>query len=552
MSTNIVFSSEDSVEVQFEQRICPEVNAQVSAFAQLFHEFTLEIEQIEEIVPSYCSVTVYFDSRNCSRYSIRDIALEILERMDGVGEDSISLLEKKSRLVKIPVCYEGDDFAPDLSDIAEYAGLSESEVVQIHSASEYLIYMLGFLPGFPYLGGLDKRLCVPRLETPRARIPAGSVAIGGSQTGLYPVDSPGGWRIIGRTPLRVFDTSRNPSFLYKAGDKIKFEPISRAEFDNFDEAKWLKVNFGNGSESASPAQKKPRFVCTGGAEILGGGVLTTVQDLGRKGFQKYGIGESGAMDISSFLFANKLVGNIGNAACLETTLCGPEIKFTTDCLFAITGAKLEAILNGKPVLMNGAIKAKAGDVLKCGFASGGLRSYIAFRGGILAPPVFGSLSTNLKSKMGGYEGRSLAAGDEIAFGNACLDREIKEEYINLDKKAQDCGIVLLECVAGAQFDFFTEETVKKFSAAVYTVSPESDRMGIRFSGESLECGKTDIVSDAVPFGSVQITTKGLPVVMSADRQTTGGYAKIAAVTRNSMDVLAQAVPGTQVQFVFIK
>lgn len=553
MNSKIVFSSEDSIEVQFEQRICPEVNAQVSVFAQIFREFTLEIAEIEEIVPAYCSVTVYFDSRSCSPEMIRNIALEVLEKTEERLAKNDGGIINSGHLVRIPVCYEGDDFAPDLRSIAEYTGLAEDKIVTLHSSPEYLVYMLGFLPGFPYLGGLDERLKVPRLETPRTRIPAGSIAIGGEQTGVYPVDSPGGWRILGRTPLKVFDALRTPAFLYKAGDRIKFDPISREEFDGFDEEKWLNENAGSlvqGEESIVSNHQKPRFVCAGGAKILDGGVLTTVQDLGRKGFQKYGIGESGAMDKGSFILANELAGNPINAACLEATLCGPEIQFTTDCTFALTGAKYDATLSGKSVPMNTAVAAHAGDVLKCGFASGGLRSYIAFRGGILVPPVFASASTNLKSRMGGYEGRKLEAGDEIAFGYVFCNKRDKEEMANcLARNCGKDGVLLLECVPGAQFDFFPADAVKKFTSTFYTISPESDRMGIRLLGESLECGKTDIISDAIPFGSVQITSSGLPVVMASDRQTTGGYAKIAAVTKKSMDELAQALPGTKVQFI---
>lgn len=554
MNGKIVFSSEDSIEVQFEQRICPEVNAQVSVFARIFREFTLEIAEIEEIVPAYCSVTVYFDSRNCSPEMIRNIALEVLEKSEERLADNDGGIIDSGRLVRIPVCYEGDDFAPDLRSIADYACLPEDEVVSLHSAPEYLVYMLGFLPGFPYLGGLDERLKAPRLEIPRTRIPAGSIAIGGEQTGIYPVDSPGGWRILGRTPLKVFDAHRSLAFLYKAGDRIKFEPISREEFESFDEEKWLNENargLAQGEESTASGKQKPRFVCVGGARVFDGGVLTTVQDLGRKGFQKYGIGESGAMDKGSFILANELVGNPINAACLEATLCGPEIQFTTDCTFALTGAKYDATLSGKPVPMNTAVAAHTEDVLKCGFASGGLRSYIAFRGGILVPPVFASASTNLKSNMGGYEGRKLAAGDEIAFGDVSCNKRNKEERLScLAQSCEKNGVFFLESVPGAQFDFFTEETVRRFVSTVYTISPESDRMGIRLLGESLECGRTDIISDAIPFGSVQITSAGLPVVMAADRQTTGGYAKIAAVTKRSMDKLAQALPGTKVQFIF--
>lgn len=541
----IIFSSEDSLLVEFEQKICEEVNAKVSLFAQLFEQCALEMPEVIEVVPTYCSVTIYFDEENCNKNSIKNMACSVLEKMDC---EENSQKNEHSKTVKIPVCYEDQEFAPDLADVAENANLTQDEVIKIHREKEYLIYMLGFLPGFAYLGGLDKRLETPRLTTPRTKINAGSVAIGGSQTGLYPVDSPGGWRIIGRTPLRVFDPEREPAFLYSAGDRIKFEPIKREEFESFNEDEWL-VKSGFKSEVADRNTKKlPRFVCTGGIKILDGGMQTTVQDLGRKGFEKYGIGESGAMDKKSFVLANSLVGNTKSAACLETTLKGPELSFSTDCVFAITGATFNVELDGTGVPMNCAVKAMAGSVLKCGFAGGGLRSYIAFRGGVVVPLVFNSSSTNVKSKMGGYLGRKLNSGDEIALGDNFSDSNFVKE--NSIKEEQPQELLEINVVKGAQFDFFSEESVTNFIQNIYTVSPESDRMGIRFIGQSLNCGKTDIISDAIPFGAVQITSAGLPVVMAADRQTTGGYAKIAAVTKESMNKLAQAVPGTKVKFIF--
>lgn len=551
VDAKIVQASEDSLQIQFEQKICPEVNSRISAFVKTFEYIAKDIAGVLEIVPTYCSVSIYFDEAICQISLLKDLAQKALQKSEEEKTESTD----SARTITIPVCYEDQEFAPDLEKVALHAKLSKEEVIKLHSSSDYLIYMMGFLPGFPYLGGMNPRLETPRLETPRTKIPAGSVAIGGAQTGLYPVESPGGWNIIGRTPLRLFDVKRKPFFLYEAGDKISFLPITREEFENFDESLWLAQVAGKSEASIETyddaSDSKEVYECGGGIKILEPGLLTSIQDSGITGFQKYGIGQSGAMDQISFALANQICGNEKNAACLETTLAGPSIRFVTACDFAITGAVFEnATLYGMRIEMNKKISAKAGSLLSCGFASKGLRSYIAFSGGLLVPKVFGSSSTNLKSKIGGYMGRKLLADDQLAIGMNKKNPLLVPDNKSTEGFTENKDVLLLDCIKSSQFDFFQEKIVKKFTDSIYTVSAESDRMGIRFTGPGLECGKTDIISDAIPFGAVQITSAGLPVVMAADRQTTGGYAKIACVTKASMCRLAQALPGTKVRFNF--
>ncbi len=175
-----------------------------------------------ESVPAFCSVTVYFDPFKTSRERLEKAICRIIA-------DYKPSADNCGRLFRIPVCYEGE-LSPDMESVCAHTGLSRDEVIKLHTSPEYLIYMLGFLPGFAYLGGLDKRLETPRLETPRTLIPEGSVGIGGKQTGIYPLASPGGWRLIGRTPVKVYSPHRDEPILYRAGDRIKFYPITYDEF----------------------------------------------------------------------------------------------------------------------------------------------------------------------------------------------------------------------------------------------------------------------------------------------------------------------------------
>lgn len=180
------------------------------------------VKGIVETVPTFRSLLVTYDPSAVGFEKLKKI-------LEGIPADDSTEEKEERRVIEIPVCY-GGEFGEDLPAVAAHTGLTEEEVIEIHSSREYNIYMLGFLPGFPYLGGLDKRLHTPRLQNPRTRIPAGSVGIGGEQTGVYPLDSPGGWRLIGRTPLKLYDPDREEPFLYQSGDYIRFVPITREEY----------------------------------------------------------------------------------------------------------------------------------------------------------------------------------------------------------------------------------------------------------------------------------------------------------------------------------
>ncbi len=221
----ILTAGDSSLLVEFGKEISPDINRRIAATIQLMRE--QNIEGVVDVIPAFCSLLINYDPR-VIRYE------QMKKRIEGLVSVDVRTGEQIKKIYEIPVLY-GGEYGPDLPHIAEHAGLSQEEVIQIHSSTDYLIYMLGFLPGFCYLGGLDERIHTPRLANPRIKIPAGSVGIGGSQTGIYPLDSPGGWQLMGMTPVKTYDPNREVPILVQAGEYIRFVPIDEAEYKRIQE-----------------------------------------------------------------------------------------------------------------------------------------------------------------------------------------------------------------------------------------------------------------------------------------------------------------------------
>lgn len=215
-------AGEQGLVVEFGSVINAEVNTRVHQITQLIK--TKLAGEIIEVVPTYRSLLIYFDPLLIKRS-------DLIQHIESLLSEVSGFVEQKSQgmIVSIPVCY-GGEYGPDLEFVASYNGLTVEEVIHIHTATPYLVYMIGFTPGFPYLGGMSDRIATPRLKQPRTEIPAGSVGIAGSQTGLYPIQSPGGWRLIGRTPIRAFNPESPKPFLFEAGNYLQFVSISAEEY----------------------------------------------------------------------------------------------------------------------------------------------------------------------------------------------------------------------------------------------------------------------------------------------------------------------------------
>ncbi len=284
-----------------------------------------------------------------------------------------------------------------------------------------------------------------------------------------------------------------------------------------------------------------------GIYIQNPGFLTSVQDRGRFGLQKDGVSPSGAMDLHSMRLANLLLDNDMDEAVLETTFMGPEILFTETNFFAVTGAPMKLTLNGREVPMYTALYGPAGSVLQCGGVSTGCRSCIAFGGGLEVLETAGSKSTLLRNAIGGWNGRKLQAGDKIGFAAPV---EFLENY-DIRHVPQKIGgkEIQLRVIGGPQEERFTQTGLEAFYETTYEVSQECDRMGYRLEGEKIE-HKTDgnIISDGIALGAVQVPTSGLPIIMLSERQSMGGYTKIANVISVDLPLIAQSVPGTRIRF----
>lgn len=282
--------------------------------------------------------------------------------------------------------------------------------------------------------------------------------------------------------------------------------------------------------------------------VLQGGMLTTIQDRGRVGYQQYGIPTSGAMDEYSYELANALVGNPRGEAVLEITYMGPILQFEEDVVLAITGANLSPMVDGLPLSMYESHRMKAGSTLSFGRVMEGVRAYVAFGGELDVPVISGSKSTFVKSKIGGYEGRALKAGDALSLKInplATSGKVLSERFIpRFDKSVE------IRALLGPQDEYFTEKGIQSFfNEKGYLLSKHVDRMGIRLEGEAIEHKDgADIVSDATVLGNVQVPSDGLPIILMADRQTTGGYTKIATVIREDIAKLAQLGPGDRIIF----
>lgn len=474
-----------------------------------------------ELVPGYASILVMYDETVTSfQTSVRTLQ----EAWDRAAEAAIT---DESHTVTIDVVY-GDTFGEDLTKVAEYTGLSVDEVITLHASAEYTVGAVGFSPGFTYLIGLPEVLSVPRRPSPRLRVPSGSVGIGGNQTGVYALESAGGWNLIGRSPTTLFDPSADDPVRLKLGDTVRFRPISNSSFP--------------GAGEVTPCGDGP-------VEIVAPGMHTSLQDLGRFGYGRSGFATDGAADRSALVAANRLVGNPDGVAGLECTLQGPHLRFHRRLRFGITGADLGARLNGRPVRPGRTFETMPGDELTFRRDPGahGARAYISVAAGFDVPLVLGSASTNLTAQIGGWQGWLLMAGDRLDIGQ----QHLAESPILIEPVSTTTNPTVkpYRVIPGPQRDRFDDACWHRLISEPFTVSDEANRVGIRLIGPDLSpCDTADVLSEGIVTGSIQVTNGGQAIVMLPGHATIGGYTKIATVHPHDWDRLGQLSPGDQIRF----
>ena len=490
---------------------------------------------IDEIVPAARTLLIHF------RPAVQSLA----GIAQALGRRDVSARTQQSgTLVEIPVHYDGED----LAEVANLLGITPEEVVRRHTGSDYTVAFTGFAPGFAYLTGGHPSFNVPRRATPRTRIPAGAVGLAGTFSGVYPQASPGGWQIIGTTPLAMWDLDRpapaQPALL-QPGFRVRFVDIA-----TLSGASYAALTRASGPIDIKPSAET---ASTGPAlEVRATGLQTLFQDLGRHGQAGQGVSASGAMDQGACRTANRLVGNSSDAACLETVNGGLRLRSRGDTVVAVTGADAPLTLTTDTgalwsVPRYQAVALADGDELSIGEPTAGTRCYVAVRGGFDVAAVLGSCSTDTLAHVGPP---AIAVGDVLALRplthGAVVDAEAQAPA-DLPSTHDD---VVLDVVLGPRTDWFTPEAVALLVSQRWRVTPQSNRAGLRLAGDvALTRAIThELASEGTPTGAIQVPASGQPVLFLADHPLTGGYPVIACVAPHHLDRAGQIPVNAWVRF----
>jgi biotin-dependent carboxylase-like uncharacterized protein len=407
---------------------------------------------------------------------------------------------------RVDAVYDG----PDRTDVAQALGIAVDEVAARHASFEYVVELVGFMPGFAYMSAPGFDLVVPRRASPRTRVEPGSIAIAASFTGIYPFASPGGWNLVARAADAMpFDPRRDPPVLFAPGDRVRFVPLEHAP--------------------PMPARAEPSTpAASRGLRVLAVAACATVQDMGRVGRLGQGLPPSGPLDGETFEAANAAVGNAPSTAAIEVALGSLEVE--------ACGAGAIVSLDGEP-----AVSLAEGERFRVPSSDRAVR-YLAVRGGLDVPLVLGARATLIAARLGGHLGRPLRRGDVVAVGDAepVASRVVASPGVEAAPLLVDPGPHLASFPAGAY---------EALLGGAWTLSPKSDRVGVRLEGARIPRDAPDLALP-VPMirGAIEVTTDGTPIVLGPDHPTTGGYPVLAVVRPSSWTSLARLRPGAPVHF----
>ncbi len=457
----------------------------------------------------------------------------------------------EGKLVTIETVYDGED----LAEVGRLTGLGAEGVVAAHTGQVWTVAFGGFAPGFGYMVGENQVLEVPRRSSPRTAVPAGSVALAGNYSAVYPRKSPGGWQLIGRTAAHMWDLSREQPALAAPGDRVQFRAVREL------------VEVSEGRPAGSDTS--PEAATQSGLRILTPGLQSLVQDLGRPGHAGLGVSAAGALDRSSLRRANRIVGNQPSAAVVETVAGGLRVQAVGDQVLAVAGAPSALTVvtpsdapgaaddngdapdnqNNQPeqvreVPMATAFALLDGEILTIGAPERGFRTYLAIRGGAAADAVLGSRSTDTMSGIGPAP---LAAGQLLGAGAATSSNVVGNP--ELQPEFPDTGVTVLDIVPGPRDDWFDAAALESLCSQDWAVTPRSNRVGMRLNGEPLQRSRDgELASEGTMTGALQIPPDGQPVLFLADHPITGGYPVIGVVVDHQLDLAAQIPIGGSIRF----
>lgn len=502
------------------------------------HVVAQHVPGVQELVPAARTLLVHFEPHVISPASL-------IERLRTIGAQAAQAQQSAEvvlgRMVDIPVRYTGDD----LPDVAELLGISVAEVIARHSAQPYDAAFAGFAPGFVYLSG-GANFQIPRRQSPRTKVPAGSVALGGNFSAVYPSASPGGWQLIGVTDVPMWDLQRSEPAYVQPGFRVQFVDVAR---------KAVQVHLPahiNIESKKPPAQSQQALTAI---EFVSAGLQTLVQDDGRHGMSGLGISASGALDVVAMHQANRLVGNPVATPVLENVLGQMRLRSHGATTVAIAGAQALLTVHSAqsgtwPVEGHTPIALNDGDVLQLHAPTAGVRSYLAVRGGWQVEPVLGSCATDTLALIGPAP---VQSGQRVAVGNALAAEDLRPvelEALPAAALPKVGEVVVLDVVLGPRTDWFTQSALQTFAQQEWLVTPQSNRVGIRITGaQPLERIRHDeLPSEGTVAGAIQVPINGQPVLFLADHPLTGGYPVIAAVAGYHLGLAAQIPVGCRIRF----